>query len=153
MSRKQAGNPNTVVKAPKAPSHAPKSPRGAIQPLVEPASAFDYTQAFALASANLNAFVGATEAWLRGITEINEELVQFANTRMGALNATAQKIAEADGAEELTKATLDHARNAADEYFAETAKVVNLTADLTRESWVPLQERWRSGLDIKPGGK
>ena len=119
----------------------------------EVTSAFDYTEVFALASANVDAFVGATEAWLRGLKAINEELVQFADTRMQAINTTARSIAEADDANALTDVSFEHARNAAEEYFAETAKVVNLTADLARDSWIPLQEHWRAGLNHKPGGK
>ncbi len=116
-------------------------------------SPFDYTEVFALASANVDAFVGATEAWLRGLKAINEELVQFADTRMQAINTTARSMAEADDANALTDVSFDYARNAAEEYFAETAKVVNLTADLARDSWIPLQEHWRAGLNNKSGSK
>lgn len=119
----------------------------------ETPSPFDYTQVFSLASANVDAFVGATEAWLHGLKAINEELVRFADTRMQALNSTARSFAEADDTKALTDASLDYARNAAEEYFAETAKVVNLTADLARDSWVPLQEQWRSGLNGRIDGK
>ena len=147
MAENATRKPHRTAKSKAAPKSAARPPQAVSAPAAIAApSPYDYTEVFALASANVDAFVGATEVWLRGLKAINEELVQFADTRMQALNSTARSIAEADDAQALTDASLDYARNAAEEYFAETAKVVNLTADLARDSWVPLQEQWRNGL-------
>ncbi len=130
MAEAQKRNPKSAAQESRAQAPTPKAPQAAaVQTQTDAPAPFDYTEVFAFASANVDAFVGATEAWLRGLKAINEELVQFADTRMQAMNATAHSVAEADDASALADASLEHARAAAEEYFAETAKVVNLTTE------------------------
>lgn len=149
MSKSAARNPTPATR--ESGKQEPARPVRQAAKQTQMPEPFDYSELFAMASANMNAFMSTTEVWLRGLSMINEELVQFADARMHAVNEAARGIAEADGVDRVTDVSFDYARNAAGEYFAETAKLVNLTADLARDSWMPVQQAWRNGFTTKAG--
>jgi hypothetical protein len=138
-----------VMQWPKTRTRAPETEplRTVSEREPSPVAPLDHTELFSLAAANLEAFAGATQAWLRGLSAINQEMVRFADSRMQAVNATANSVAEANGAGAVTDASCDFARRAAEQYFTETAKVMNMVTGIAHDSWVPLQSRWRNGLN------
>src|SRR3546814_2245206 len=89
-------------------------------------SPFDYAQAISMASANMDACVKANEAWLRGMTAINQELASFAQARLTAAGEAARTPATANGTGNWAETSLAFAREATEQYAAQASKIAQI---------------------------
>lgn len=95
---------------------------------------------------NWRAFMKAGEAMLEGMTAVGREMMDFGNARMRHDIATSESLMRCNGAEEAFRLQCDYAREATQQYFEEAGKLMQLTARMTREYWVPLEDRTRATL-------
>lgn len=108
-----------------------------------PEDDFDFA---AFGGANLDAFFQAGQAMLRGVSALNEEFIAFANTRLRSNMKTGRSLNNCDSVEEAFQVQCDYARAASEEYFTQATKLLNIAAEVARESWTPVESRANSAM-------
>jgi hypothetical protein len=108
----------------------------------EPSNAFprvDYERLMALSSANADAFMKASEAMLKGLAQLNGELVSFTSTRLKEQVEGSQAIAQCSNWSDAFEKQMSMARTATEQYLSEASKLASLATELTMASWAPFE--------------
>jgi len=101
---------------------------------------------------NMKAFLQSNEVMLEGIFALGREVMSFGNTRLTHDLKASEALMQCHGADEAFRLQCDFARDAAQQYLEETTRLMNLTAQLTRDCWAPLQERAQGAIaEIESG--
>jgi hypothetical protein len=106
----------------------------------------DYLGMLQSNGANLDAAMKATDAMMKGMAAFGQEIVEFANARLRQNIETSQSLM---GCSDITQAfglQCDFARNATQQYLEEASKLMTLAAEVTRETWEPIEARTRETL-------
>lgn len=106
----------------------------------------DYERMMALSSANVDAVMKSSEAVLKGLAKLNEELVTFTNSQLKGQVEGSQAIAQCGNWSEAFETQMSLARTATEQYLAETSKLANLAAEVTMASWAPFQTYLKASL-------
>ena len=106
----------------------------------------DYERLLTLSSANVEAVVKASEAMIKGIAKLNEELMSFTSARFKEQVEGSRVIAQCSNWSEAFEKQMGMARTATEQYLAEAGKLANLTTEVTMASWVPFQNYLQHGL-------
>jgi len=106
----------------------------------------DYERLMALSSANVEALMKASEAMLRGLAQLNGELVSFTSTRLKEQVEGSQAIAQCGNWSEAFEKQLSLARTATEQYLTEATKLASLATELTMASWAPLQNYLKESI-------
>jgi hypothetical protein len=106
----------------------------------------DYERLMALSSANVEALMKASEAMLKGLTRLNEELVSFTNAQLKGQVESSREIAQCGSWSEAFEKQMSMARSATEQYLSEAGKLAGLASEMTMASWAPLQSCFQSGL-------
>lgn len=102
---------------------------------------------------NMKAFVKANEVMLEGLFAMGREIMTFGNTRLTQDLKASEALMRCHGADEAFRLQCDFARDAAQQYLEETTRLMNLTAQLTRDCWAPLQERAQGAIEEIENGE
>lgn len=81
----------------------------------------------------MDAFLRASEAVLRGVASLNEEVLSFADKRMRASIDTSQSLVKCSTFAEAMELQSRFARSATEDYLQEATKLLNLSASVTKE--------------------
>lgn len=106
----------------------------------------DYLKFFQPDDAAMEAVVKASDAMLKGMAALGQEMVDFANTRLKQNLETSQSLMGCNDVSQAFGLQCDFARTATQHYLQETSKLMNLTVSMTRQSWAPLEERTKETL-------
>jgi hypothetical protein len=106
----------------------------------------DYERLMALGSANVEAVVKASEAIIKGIAKLNEELMSFTSARFKEQVEGSRAIAQCSNWSEAFEKQMNLARSATEQYLAEAGKLANLTTEVTMASWAPFQSYLQHGM-------
>lgn len=106
----------------------------------------DYERLLALGSANVEAVVKASEAMIKGIAKLNEELMSFTSARFKEQVEGGRAIAQCSNWSEAFEKQMNLARTATEQYLAEAGKLANITTEVTMASWAPFQSYLQSSL-------
>lgn len=117
------------------------------QPPREHAADHDFESIAFLNSQTLDACSQATQAMLRGVAAINEELMSFANMQMRDGMRAGQAMMSCAEFSEAVRMQISATHAASERYFAEAGRLLDLTAKMTRECSTPLENRARAAMD------
>ncbi len=88
-------------------------------------------------TATMDAFLRASEAVLKGMASLNEEVMSFADKRMRASIDTSQSLVKCSNFAEAMELQSEFARSATEDYMEEASKLLNLSAEVTKEGIAP----------------
>ncbi len=113
-------------------------------------AAVDYRRLMSLSSANVDALMKASEAMMKGIAKLNEEIVSFTNSRFKEQIEGSRAIAQCDNWSDAVEQHMTMARSATELYLAEASRLANLAAEVTMASWAPFQSYLHERLSETP---
>jgi len=88
-------------------------------------------------TATMDAFLRASEAVLKGMASLNEEVMSFADKRIRASIDTGQSLVKCSNFAEAMELQSEFARSATEDYMEEASKLLNLSAEVTKEGIAP----------------
>ena len=94
----------------------------------------------------MTALMDASEAMMRGVAAINEEMVSFATNRFQENLEMSQSLMRCDDLEKALDLQRDFAQKTAEQYLAEATKLMTLTTQLAQSSWEPMQHQAEDAL-------
>ncbi|HYB10688.1 MAG TPA: phasin family protein [Alphaproteobacteria bacterium] len=106
----------------------------------------DYGRLMALSSANADAFMKASEAMLKGLAQLNGELVNFTSTQLKEHVEGSQAIAQCSNWSEALEKQMSMARTVTEQYLSEASKLAGLATELTMASWAPFEAYLRTSV-------
>jgi hypothetical protein len=111
-------------------------------------SRVDYDSFVALGSANVEAMIKGGEAMLRGLAQINEELMSFTSSQFKEQVEGTRAIAQCGTWSEMLGKQMSLARQTTEQCLAEAGKLAQIAADVTAASWAPFQSTLKDpGVD------
>jgi hypothetical protein len=108
-------------------------------PSANGAAPIDYDRLMALSSANVEAMIKGGEAVLRGLAQINEELMSFTSSQIKEQVEGTRAIAQCGTWSEMLGKQMSLARQTTEQCLAEAGKLAQLAAEVTAASWAPFQ--------------
>jgi hypothetical protein len=103
----------------------------------------DYDRLMALSSANVEAMIKGSEAVLRGLAQINEELMTFTSSQFKEQVEGTRQIAQCGTWSEMLGKQMTLARQTTEQCLAEAGRLAQLAAEVTAASWAPFQSALR----------
>jgi hypothetical protein len=94
----------------------------------------------------MKAVMKANESMFGSMAAINREIFDFGSTRLRHDIETSRSLMGCKDAEEAFRLQCDFTRAAAQQYFEEAGKLMNLTAEFTRDYWAPIEDRTKEAL-------
>lgn len=113
----------------------------------EPAAELDFESIAAQNSQILDAYGQATQAMLRGIAAVNEELMTFANAQLRDGMRAGQALMTCDDFTEAVRMQISATRDASERYFSEAGRLLEMAAKINRECCTPLENRARAVME------
>lgn len=107
----------------------------------------DFESIASLNSQALDAYGQATQAMLRGVAAINEELMSFANAQMRDSMRAGQAMMGCEDFTEAVRLQIGATHTASERYFSEAGRLLELTAKMAREYSTPLENRAREVME------
>lgn len=95
----------------------------------------------------LRAVMKANEAALEGMVAIGREIMEFGTERVRRDLETQGSLMRCTNAEEAYRLQCDYAREATQQYFEEASKLMNLSAQIARDCWAPIEDRTRAAIE------
>jgi hypothetical protein len=96
--------------------------------------------------ANLDAAMKATDAMMKGMAAFGQEMVDFTNERLRQNIETSQSLMGCNDMSQAFGLQCGFAQAATQQYLQEASKLMTLAAEVTRESWAPIEARTRETL-------
>lgn len=96
----------------------------------------------------MDAFTRGTTAMINGMTNLHAEMARFAEDRVRANFERTQSLLKTSDPADAVEVQVNFARSAAEQYFMEATRLLDLAAQVTEESWAPINDRIGQGLDI-----
>ena len=93
----------------------------------------------------LEAMIKANGAVLEGMAKLGREMLEFGNTRIREDLEASETLMKCKDPQEAFRLQCDFARRATQQYFEEATRLMELTAQITRNCWAPLEETARAG--------
>jgi hypothetical protein len=100
----------------------------------------DYERLMAVSSANFEALMRASEALMKGVAQLNEELVTFASNQIRENIESGQSLAQCANWSELVDKQASLTRTATEQYLAELGRLATLASETTLAGWGPFQD-------------
>jgi hypothetical protein len=91
-------------------------------------------------TANIAAFVRASEALWSGMAIMSQEMMQFASTRIRENMDLSGSVLQCGDPREAFRLECDFARNATKQYLDEASKLLTIAANTSQRSWAPIEE-------------
>ena len=94
----------------------------------------------------LAAMLKANEAMLEGMIALQREILEFGTARLHQDMEIQGELAKCKDLQEAWKMQAEFAQKAMQQYSAQTAKLVDLSAKISRECWGPFEAATRTAL-------
>ncbi len=95
---------------------------------------------------DLDAFVQANEAIMKGMAVLSSEMTDFGNRRLREYTKRSESLVGCKDAEEAFRIQCDFAQSATQLYLDQSNNLLTTLAKITEEFWAPLQEHTRQAL-------
>lgn len=95
---------------------------------------------------HVTAVMSAGEAMFNGLTEMHQEMMDFAGQRLQADMECAEDFTKASSPEELFEKQCSFARRASQHYAEETSKLIGMMARIQQSCWAPMEECTKQAL-------
>jgi hypothetical protein len=95
---------------------------------------------------DLDAFVQANEAIMKGMAVLSSEMMDFGNRRLREYTKRSESLVGCKDAEEAFRIQWDFAQSATQQYLDQTDNLLTVLAKMTEDFWAPLQEHTRQAL-------
>lgn len=115
----------------------PKKPSRALE--ADPTEQFEIVTA--INGAAMDIFSQACQAYASGLATVNSELVSFVNTRLKHDAELGEALAKCRNWTDAATLRQDWAQTASVEYLAEASRLMEVTAEVSKESWKPVSAR------------
>lgn len=102
---------------------------------------FDPAEFARLAGRNMEVMTRAARACFNGATKLNQEMVDFVNTRVRKDFESAQAFMTSKNSEEAFNAQAEFVENAFRDYAEETSKMFHVAADVAKETLSPAERK------------
>lgn len=96
----------------------------------------------------MDAFARATGAMIKGMADLNAEMARFTEERVRANFERTRSLLKTSDPADVVELQVDFARSAAEQYFTESTRLLNLALQATEESWAPIRDRVDGGFGI-----
>ena len=83
---------------------------------------------------SMEAALRASNAWVKGMGSLNEEIISFSQEQLGKCVEAGQSLMRCGSVEQAITTQCDIARNAVESYYREANKLISLTGDMAREA-------------------
>ena len=94
----------------------------------------DFMGLSAFAPPNMEAALRASNAWVKGLGSLNEEIITFSQEQLGKCVEASQSLMRCGSVEQAITTQCDIARNTVESYYREANKLISLTNDIAREA-------------------
>ena len=84
---------------------------------------------------NMEAALRASNAWVKGLGSLNEEIISFSQEQVGKCVEASQSLMRCGSVEQAISTQCDIARNTVESYYREANKLIALTSDMAREAF------------------
>lgn len=95
---------------------------------------------------DMDAFVQANEAIMKGMTALSDEMMAFGKKRLDQYGARSESLVVCQDAERAVTIESDFARTASLQYLDHTYNLMSILARMTEEFLTPLQQTAREAL-------
>ena len=89
----------------------------------------------------MEAYARGSAAMMKGMANLNAEMARFAEDRIRANIERTQSLLQTSDPADVVELQVDFARSAAEQYFTEGTRLLDLAAGVTEESWAPIKDR------------
>ena len=105
-------------------------------------------RAFALPenSGDLEAFLQANKAIMKGMAVLSSEMMDFGNRQLHEITKRTESLVGCKDAEEAFRIQFDFAQSATQQYLNQTNNMLTILAKMTEDFWAPLQEHTKQAL-------
>jgi hypothetical protein len=105
-------------------------------------------RAFALPenSGDLEAFLQANKAIMKGMAVLSSEMMDFGNRQLHEFTKRSESLVGCKDAEEAFRIQCDFAQSATQQYLDQSNNLSTILAKMTEDFWAPLQEHTRQAL-------
>jgi hypothetical protein len=105
-------------------------------------------RAFALPenSGDMEAFVQANRAVMKGMAVLSSEMMDFGNRQLHEFTKRSESLVGCKDAEEAFRIQCDFAQSATQQYLDQSNNLSTILAKMTEDFWAPLQEHTRQAL-------
>ena len=105
-------------------------------------------RAFALPenSGDLEAFLQANKAIMKGMAVLSSEMMDFGNRQLHEFTKRSESLVGCKDAEEAFRIQCDFAQSATQQYLDQSNNLLTMLAKMTGDFWAPLQEHTRQAL-------
>lgn len=90
---------------------------------------------------NLEVATRAARAYYNGVSKLNQEMMNFVNTRVRKDIETARSFMTSKNSESAFHTQAEFVEGAIRDYADETSKIMHLVADMAHETLTPMEER------------
>ncbi len=97
---------------------------------------------------DLEAFVQANEAIMKGMAALNSEILAFGNKRARENVERSESLAGCEDLEEALRIQWEFLQSATQQYLDQTNNLLVIMARMTGDFWTPLEEHTRESLQV-----
>jgi hypothetical protein len=105
-----------------------------------PAMAADFSELIGANGSNLGALVKSSAALWSGMAAIGQEMIHFAGTRLRDNMELSGSVMQCGDPREAFRLECDYAKTTTQQYLNAASKLMNLAAEMSQRSWIPLVE-------------
>lgn len=96
----------------------------------------DFSAVAPFAAQGLEAMMRAGNAWMKGVGSLNEEMLSFSQDQLGKYMDASQSLLRCSSLEQALSTQCDLARSTLETYSREANKLMSLTAQIARDTWM-----------------
>ncbi len=97
-------------------------------------------------SGDLDVFLQANEAIIKGMAALSSEMMDFSNRRVGEFTKWSESLVGCKDVDQAFRIQDMFAHTATQQYLDQTNNVLTVLAKMTEDFWAPLQEHTRQAL-------
>ena len=97
-------------------------------------------------SGDLEAFLQANKAIMKGMAVLSSEMMDFGNRQLHEFTKRSESLVGCKDAEEAFRIQCDFARSATQQYLDQSNNLLTILAKTAGDFWAPLQEHTRQAL-------
>ncbi len=97
-------------------------------------------------SGDLEAFLQANNAIMKGMAVLSSEMMDFGNRQLHEFTKRSESLVGCKDAEEAFRIQCDFARSATQQYLDQSTNLLTILAKTAGDFWAPLQEHTRQAL-------
>jgi hypothetical protein len=94
----------------------------------------DFAAFGGFAPPSMEAAVRASNAWMKGLGTLNEEMISFSQEQLGKCMEAGQSLMRCASVEQAITTQVDIARSTIESYYREADKLISMTSDIAKDA-------------------